>query len=96
VLKHIDEGGPAQALTKAPAMTAEVRQALDGLDEEASVDEVATRLEGKVSPAVLVRSAGDALHGSGPVYARIRPRGSVSNTVAWAGDPTALPWERGL
>lgn len=54
VLKHIDEGGPAQeALTKAAAMTAEVRQALDGLDEEAPVDEVATRLEGRVSPAVL-------------------------------------------
>ncbi|MFE0449100.1 tyrosine-type recombinase/integrase [Streptomyces fungicidicus] len=34
-------------------MTAEVRQALDGLDEEASMDEVATRLEGRVSPAVL-------------------------------------------
>ncbi|WP_326771166.1 Tn3 family transposase (plasmid) [Streptomyces sp. NBC_01591] len=54
VLKHIDAGGPAQeALTKAAAMTAEVRQALEGLDEEAPVDEVATRLEGRVSPAVL-------------------------------------------
>lgn len=54
VLKHIDEGGPAQeALTKTAAMTAEVRQALQGLDEEASVDEVAMRLEGRVSPAVL-------------------------------------------
>lgn len=54
MLKHIDEGGPAQeALTKAAAMTAEARQALEGLDEEASVDEVATRLEGRVSPAVL-------------------------------------------
>ncbi|WP_225845179.1 DUF4158 domain-containing protein [Streptomyces sp. HPF1205] len=54
VLKHIDEGGPAQeALTRAAAMTAEVRQALEGLDEEVSVDEVAKRLEGRVSPAVL-------------------------------------------
>ncbi|MFJ6574243.1 Tn3 family transposase [Streptomyces sp. NPDC091292] len=54
VLKHIDEGGPAQeALTKAAAMTAETRQALDGLDEEASVDEVAKRLQGRVSPAVI-------------------------------------------
>ncbi|MFF8385598.1 Tn3 family transposase [Streptomyces kanasensis] len=54
VLKYIDAGGPAQeALTKAAAMTAEVRQALEGLDEDASVDEVATRLEGRVSPAVL-------------------------------------------
>ncbi|MFE3946579.1 hypothetical protein ACFXPV_32700 [Streptomyces sp. NPDC059118] len=34
-------------------MTAEVRQALQGLDEEAPVDEVATRPEGRVSPAVL-------------------------------------------
>ncbi|WP_331738126.1 Tn3 family transposase [Streptomyces sp. NBC_00069] len=54
VLKHIDEGGPVQeALAKAAAMTAEVRQTLEGLDEEASVDEVATRLESRVSPAVL-------------------------------------------
>ncbi|MFC5204415.1 hypothetical protein [Streptomyces kaempferi] len=54
VLKHIDEGGPAQeALARAATMTAEVRQALEGLDEEASVDEVATRLEGRVSPALL-------------------------------------------
>ncbi|MER8225322.1 DUF4158 domain-containing protein [Streptomyces sp. NPDC094143] len=56
VLKYIDAGGPAQeALTKAAAMTAEVRQALEGLDEDASVDEVATRLEGRVSPAVLAQ-----------------------------------------
>ncbi|MEU1216379.1 Tn3 family transposase [Streptomyces sp. NPDC005790] len=54
VLKHIDVRGPAQeALEKAAAMTAEARQALQGLDEEASVDEVARRLEGRVSPAVL-------------------------------------------
>jgi len=54
VLKHIDEGGPAQeALAKAAAMTAEARQALDGLDEEALVEEVAKRLEGRVFPAVL-------------------------------------------
>ncbi len=54
VLKHIDEGGPAQeALAKAAAVTAEVRQTLEGLDEEASVDEVAARLEGRVSPVAL-------------------------------------------
>ncbi|MHA5047880.1 Tn3 family transposase [Streptomyces sp. SD15] len=54
VLKHIDSGGPAhEALEKAAAMTAEARQALQGLDEEASADEVARRLEGRVSPAVL-------------------------------------------
>ncbi|GAB2465672.1 Tn3 family transposase [Streptomyces incanus] len=54
VLKHIDEGGPAQeALAKAAAMTAEAAKALDGLDEEASAEEVAKRLDGKVSPAVL-------------------------------------------
>ncbi|MBK3556780.1 Tn3 family transposase [Streptomyces sp. MBT56] len=54
VLKNIDADGPAQgALHKAAAMTAEVRRALEGLDGEASVDEVAQRLDGKVSPAVL-------------------------------------------
>ncbi|MEU0679932.1 Tn3 family transposase [Streptomyces albogriseolus] len=54
VLKNIDADGPAQeAVQKAASMTAEVRQALEGLDDEASVDEVAQRLDGKVSPAVL-------------------------------------------
>ncbi|WP_344374703.1 Tn3 family transposase [Streptomyces mauvecolor] len=54
VLKHIDEGGPARAaLVKAAAMTAETRQALDGLDEHASPEEVAERLDGEVSPALL-------------------------------------------
>ncbi|MGY4919471.1 hypothetical protein ACWD9K_30400 [Streptomyces sp. 900116325] len=54
VLKNIDEGGPAQAaLEKAAAMTAGVRAALEGLDEAAPADEVARRLEGRVSPAVL-------------------------------------------
>jgi hypothetical protein len=55
VLKHLDDGGPAQeALAKAAAMTAESVKALQGLDEQAPVEEVARRLEGKVSPAVLV------------------------------------------
>ncbi|MEW2222477.1 hypothetical protein AB0939_24775 [Streptomyces sp. NPDC006990] len=50
VLKHIDQGGPAQeALEKAAAMTAETRQALEGLDEQAPVDEVVGRLEGSLS-----------------------------------------------
>lgn len=54
VLKHLDDGGPAQeALAKAAAMTAETVTALQGLDEQALADEVARRLEGKVSPAVL-------------------------------------------
>ncbi|MFD7065395.1 Tn3 family transposase [Streptomyces sp. NPDC059906] len=54
LLKNIDEGGPAQeALTKATTMTAEVRQALEGLDEQAPLGEVAVRREGRVSPAVL-------------------------------------------
>ncbi|RLU81288.1 hypothetical protein CTZ27_32575 [Streptomyces griseocarneus] len=54
VLKNIDADGPAQAaLVKAAAMTAETRQALDGLDEAASLDEVAQRLDGEVSPALL-------------------------------------------
>jgi hypothetical protein len=51
---NIDADGPAQeAVQKAAAMTAEVRHALEGLDDEAPVDEVAQRLDGKVSPAVL-------------------------------------------
>ncbi|MGM9440424.1 Tn3 family transposase [Streptomyces murinus] len=54
VLGHLDDGGPAQeALAKAAAMTAEAARALQGLDEQAPVEEVARRLEGKVSPAVL-------------------------------------------
>ncbi|MFK4149588.1 Tn3 family transposase [Streptomyces sp. NPDC004065] len=54
VLKHLDDGGPAQeALAKAAAMTAEAAGALQGLDEQAPADEVTRRLEGKVSPAVL-------------------------------------------
>ncbi|WP_331743559.1 Tn3 family transposase (plasmid) [Streptomyces sp. NBC_00873] len=54
VLKNIDADGPAQeALAKAAAMTAEVRRALEGLDEAASLYEVAQRLDGGVSPAIL-------------------------------------------
>ncbi|MFE4424718.1 DUF4158 domain-containing protein [Streptomyces sp. NPDC056817] len=54
VLKHLDDGGPAQgALAKAAAITAEAVQALQGLDEQAPAEEVARRLEGRVSPAVL-------------------------------------------
>ncbi|MGW3730206.1 hypothetical protein [Streptomyces sp. NPDC000851] len=48
VLKHLDDGGPAQeALAKAAAMTAEAAGALQGLDEQASAEEVARRLEGR-------------------------------------------------
>lgn len=66
VLKHIDEGGPAQeALEKAAAMTAETRQALDGLDEQAPVDEVVGRLEGRVSPAVLTLAKALGVQGGG-------------------------------
>jgi hypothetical protein len=54
VLKNLDDGGPAQeALAKAAAMTAEAVKALEGLDEAAPVEEVARRLGGEVSPAVL-------------------------------------------
>ncbi|MFJ5722305.1 transposase [Streptomyces sp. NPDC093149] len=54
VLKDIDTDGPAQAaLVKAAEMTAETRAALEGLDEEASADEVVRRLNGKVTPALL-------------------------------------------
>lgn len=54
VLKDIDDGGPAQsALARAAEMTAGAVAALEGLDEQASVEEVARRLDGEVSPAVL-------------------------------------------
>ncbi|MEU3657798.1 hypothetical protein AB0E67_34585 [Streptomyces sp. NPDC032161] len=54
MLKDIDDGGPAQAaLAKAAEMTAEAVAALEGLDEQASAEEVARRLGGEVSPAVL-------------------------------------------
>jgi hypothetical protein len=54
VLKDIDEGGPAQeALAKAAEMSAEAVAALQGLDEDAPPAEVARRLGGAVSPAVL-------------------------------------------
>lgn len=57
MLKDIDADGPAQlALAKAAEMTAETRAALEGLDEEASADEVVRRLSGKVSPALLASS----------------------------------------
>ncbi|MEU9126470.1 hypothetical protein AB0C96_42930 [Streptomyces sp. NPDC048506] len=54
VLKDIDEDGPAHvALAKAAEMTAEAVAALEGLDEQAPVEEIARRLGGEVSPAVL-------------------------------------------
>jgi hypothetical protein len=54
VLKNIDADGPAQAaLERAAGMTAEAVKALDGLDEAAPVEELARRLGGDVSPAVL-------------------------------------------
>ncbi|MGW3493744.1 hypothetical protein [Streptomyces sp. NPDC001020] len=50
VLKDIDADGPVQlALAKAAEMTAEARAALEGLDEEASADDVVRRLGGKRS-----------------------------------------------
>ncbi|MGW0857842.1 DUF4158 domain-containing protein [Streptomyces sp. NPDC002690] len=65
-LKDIDEGGPAQAaLEKAAAMTAEVRAALAGLDEQAPADEVARRLEGRVSPVVLALARAQAVQAGG-------------------------------
>ncbi|MFF4756663.1 Tn3 family transposase [Streptomyces sp. NPDC002514] len=54
VLKDIDEDGPAHvALAKATEMTAEAVAALEGLDERAPIEEIAQRLDGEVSPAVL-------------------------------------------
>ncbi|GAA1141718.1 DUF4158 domain-containing protein [Streptomyces javensis] len=54
VLKNLDADGPAQeALERAAAMSAEAVRALDGLDEAAPAEEVARRLGGDISPAVL-------------------------------------------
>lgn len=72
-VKHIDEGGPAQeALAKAAAMTAEARQALEGLDEEASVDEVTRRLEGRLPGGP---RPGEGPGGAGRRVRRGHPRG---------------------
>lgn len=82
MLKNIDDGGPAhQAVSKAATMTAQVRAALEGLDDEAPVDEVARRPGGKVSPAVLAMAkallvqAGGARrrHQGGRGARRVRP-----------------------
>ncbi|AQW46775.1 hypothetical protein ACIQPP_08960 [Streptomyces violaceusniger] len=78
VLKNIDADGPAQeALGKAAAMTAEVRHALQGLDDEASVDEVAQRLDGEVSAAVLAMARALVVQAGGP--------GRVTNAVEGFG-----------
>ncbi|WP_330319205.1 Tn3 family transposase [Streptomyces platensis] len=78
VLKNIDADGPAQeALTKAAAMTAEVRRALDGLDDESPVGEVAQRLGGKVSPAVLAMAKALVVQAGG--------LGAVTKTVEGFG-----------
>ncbi|MFI1890782.1 Tn3 family transposase [Streptomyces jumonjinensis] len=54
VLKNIDADGPVQAAVEwAASMTAGARSALEGLDEGAPVGELADRLGGEVSPAVL-------------------------------------------
>jgi hypothetical protein len=68
VLKHIDAGGPARAaLARAAVMTAEAVKALEGLDEEASAEEVAERLGGKVSPAVVTLAEALAVQAGGLV-----------------------------
>jgi hypothetical protein len=54
VPKDIDEDGPADvALAKAAEMTTEAVAAPEGLDEHAPIEEIARRLGGEVSPAVL-------------------------------------------
>ncbi|SCK63108.1 Transposase and inactivated derivatives, TnpA family [Streptomyces sp. AmelKG-E11A] len=58
VLKNIDKGGPAQtALEKAKAMTAEV--------QAAPADEVARRLEGRVSPTLLALARAQVVQAGG-------------------------------
>ncbi|MEJ8662179.1 hypothetical protein WKI58_37895 [Streptomyces halotolerans] len=74
VLKNIDADGPARAaLVKAAAMTAETRQALHGLDETATAEEVAKRLDGNVSPALLALANALAVQAGG--------LGTVTQTV---------------
>jgi hypothetical protein len=46
-------------------MTAEVRAALEGLDEAAPAEEVARRLEGRVSPAVLALARAQVVQAGG-------------------------------
>jgi hypothetical protein len=52
-------------LAKAADMTAEAREALAGLDDEASADGAAKRLGGKVSPALIALAKALVVHAGG-------------------------------
>ncbi|MEV6957235.1 Tn3 family transposase [Streptomyces sp. NPDC051183] len=66
LLQQVDVGGPAQtARAQAAAMTKQSLDALEGLDEESSAEEVAGRLEGRVSPAFLLLAEGLMVQSNG-------------------------------
>ncbi|CUW33397.1 MULTISPECIES: hypothetical protein [Streptomyces] len=85
--RDIDDGGPAQAaLAKADEMTAGAVAALQGLDEQASVEEVARRLDGEVSPAVL-----DLMKA---LLVQVGGRGTRASSSGCTGRPTSTPSAR--
>ncbi|MFE5588014.1 Tn3 family transposase [Kitasatospora sp. NPDC056531] len=66
LLQQVDAGGPAQtARAKAAALTKAALDALEGLDEESTATEVARKLEGRVSPALLVLAEGLMVQSNG-------------------------------
>ncbi|MBM7443126.1 hypothetical protein [Streptomyces sp. HB132] len=66
LLQQVDVGGPAQtSRAQAAAMTKQSLDALEGLDEESSAEEVAGRLEGRVSPAFLLLAEGLMVQSNG-------------------------------
>ncbi|KQX27287.1 hypothetical protein ASD97_40050 [Streptomyces sp. Root63] len=66
LLQQVDVGGPAQsARAKAAALTKQVLDALEGLDEESSAAEAVAKLEGRVSPALLTLAEGLMVQANG-------------------------------
>ncbi|WP_371773114.1 hypothetical protein [Streptomyces sp. NBC_01438] len=66
LLQQVDVGGPAQtARAKAAALTKQALDALEGLDEESSAAEAASKLEGRVSPALLTLVEGLMVQSNG-------------------------------
>lgn len=66
LLQHVDKEGPAQtARARAAALTKQALDALEGLDEESSPAEVAERLGGKVSLALLLLAEGLTVQSNG-------------------------------
>ncbi|WP_406356922.1 Tn3 family transposase [Streptomyces sp. NBC_01635] len=66
LLQQVDADGPAQkAQIKAATMTKQALDALEGLDEESTAQEVTERLEGRVSPAFLLLAEGLMVQSNG-------------------------------